>query len=379
MYENSGTRIKKIQVKLRREFFVIAIVWLGLFSLAFYYYSYEIRKILDNEQLSRTGSIAESFANSLKGPIVTENVSAIEELSVRLVDQFEGSTVSVYKSTGESLLSASSASNEVTVAYTNDTLVDIPIVSETKALGNGVVTITPVEINNFTIGYIRFQLLSSEYSRIYLQILKRLFLLLSLLMVVGFSIYVFFANRLTKNIIGSLSKFRDEGRRDPLTNLPNRAAIYDYLSDIIAKYEFDGEWFSVCFIDLNKLKVVNDTLGHIAGDTLIRETADRLNSSLRSDDFLGRLAGDEFIIVLNGVGERKDLEPIISRIYLAVEKEFIFEGSMLHPSVSIGVSVYPHHGKTGVELIKAADQAMYSLKRLDEGKVKKFKIYTNSG
>lgn len=377
MNENLGRRIKNIHTRLRREFSVIAIIWVVIFGAAFYYYTYEVKKILINEQETRLNTIVDSFSSSLKSHLVTGNVSAIEELSVRLVEQFDGAIVSVFRATGDNLISASNNDQNVALSYATDAIGSMPIRPETRVQKDGMTTLTPVRIGASIVGYVKLQLLNSDYDRIYSAILKRLLLLLSLLLLLGFAIYAFLTLRLSNNIIRSLTSFRDAGRRDTLTSLPNRAAIYDYLNQKTSDSALDDSIFSVCFVDLNKLKAVNDALGHVAGDALIKATAGRLNSALRTDDFLGRLAGDEFIIILNGVGDRKSLEPIISRINAAVDEEFIFERTSLRPSVCIGVSVFPKHGRTGTELIQSADKAMYDLKRESDYRKKKFKIYTD--
>jgi diguanylate cyclase (GGDEF)-like protein len=377
MNENLGRRIKNIHTRLRREFSVIAIIWVVIFGATFYYYTYEVKKILINEQETRLKTIVDSFSSSLKSHLVTGNVSAIEELSVRLVEQFDGAIVSVFRATGDNLIIASNNDQNVALSYATDAIGSMPIRPETRVQKDGMTTLTPVRIGASIVSYVKLQLLNSDYDRIYSAILKRLLLLLSLLLLLGFAIYAFLTLRLSNNIIRSLTSFRDAGRRDTLTSLPNRAAIYDYLNQKTSDSALDDSIFSVCFVDLNKLKAVNDTLGHVAGDALIKETAGRLNSALRTDDFLGRLAGDEFIIILNGVGDRKGLEPIILRINAAVDEEFIFERTSLRPSVCIGVSVFPKHGRTGTELIQSADKAMYDLKRESDYRKKKFKIYTD--
>jgi diguanylate cyclase (GGDEF)-like protein len=377
MNENLGRRIKNIHTRLRWEFSVIAIIWVVIFGAAFYYYTYEVKKVLINEQETRLKTIVDSFSSSLKGHLVTGNVSAIEELSVRLVEQFDGAVVSVFRATGDNLISASNNDQNVTLSYATGAIGSMPIRPETRVQQDGMTTLNPVQIGASIVGYVKLQLLNSDYDRIYSAILKRLLLLLSLLLFLGFAIYAFLTLRLSNNIIRSLNSFRDAGRKDALTSLPNRAAIYDYLNQKASDGALDDRIFSVCFVDLNKLKAVNDTLGHVAGDALIKETARRLNSALRTDDFLGRLAGDEFIIVLNGVGDRKSLEPIISRINAAVDEEYIFERTPLRPSVCIGVSVFPKHGRTGTELIQSADKAMYDLKRENNHHRNKFKIYAD--
>ena len=134
---------------------------------------------------------------------------------------------------------------------------------------------------------------------------------------------------------------------DPLTGLPNRALFKDRLDHALSRTRRRGEPLSVLLLDLDRFKRVNDTLGHMAGDELIREFGGRLAALVRDCDTVARLSGDEFAILLPGVGRREDLEQLCRRILASVRERFEVLGSSAFVGVSIGMISAPEAGSTG--------------------------------
>lgn len=151
--------------------------------------------------------------------------------------------------------------------------------------------------------------------------------------------------------------------RDPLTDLPNRKALYDYVELCLekssdgAESEFRG--IAVVFFDLDDFKIINDSIGHLAGDDLLKQVAKRLDDETRSDDMLARLGGDEFILVAPDVSAQA-VESIAQRMLRRLETPFMVNGEALYISASIGISMAPDHGSKASDLVRAADVAMYS-------------------
>jgi diguanylate cyclase (GGDEF)-like protein len=155
---------------------------------------------------------------------------------------------------------------------------------------------------------------------------------------------------------------------DPLTGLPNRRvfrAALDQLSQRRAsaadKSGQDRE-FALLFLDLDRFKVVNDTLGHRIGDLLLREVAKRLKSSLRETDILSRLGGDEFAIVVPSLQSRAALESLAVALADAVVQPYEIDGYQIRSSISVGIAVGPRDGENADELLIAADLALYAVK-----------------
>jgi len=149
---------------------------------------------------------------------------------------------------------------------------------------------------------------------------------------------------------------------DLLTHLPNRALLKDRLSLAISHAERNKRKLAVMFLDLDRFKLVNDTLGHTMGDRLLKAVANRLQSCLRSGDTLSRFGGDEFTLLLPEVRTRDDVVVIASKILDRLSAPFVIDGHELFVGASIGVAMYPEGGDTVEQLIQNADIAMYHIK-----------------
>ena len=151
---------------------------------------------------------------------------------------------------------------------------------------------------------------------------------------------------------------------DALTDLPNRAALNDRLGEALAQVRRDRTKLAVLFIDLDRLKPVNDTLGHDIGDLLLMEVAARLRSVMtRRVDTVARLGGDEFVILLPRINKEQDAEAAAERVLLALRQPFRADQHTIRISASIGVAFAPQHGLEAEALLKSADTAMYCVKR----------------
>ena len=155
---------------------------------------------------------------------------------------------------------------------------------------------------------------------------------------------------------------------DALTELPNRLLIADRLDLGIANCNRSRETLAICYLDLDGFKPVNDRLGHAAGDTLLREIAKRLKDVIRQNDTVGRMGGDEFIILLGGLKKPDDCRLVLDRLLSEVEKPVEIENEMIHVSCSIGVTSYPADKVDRDTLLVHADQAMYEAKRLGKAR-----------
>jgi diguanylate cyclase (GGDEF)-like protein/PAS domain S-box-containing protein len=149
---------------------------------------------------------------------------------------------------------------------------------------------------------------------------------------------------------------------DILTDLPNRMLFKDRLGLAITQAKRKDAELAVMFIDLDRFKLVNDTLGHIHGDELLQQVAARLKAALRQGDTLARLGGDEFTIVLPELQSRGDADVVAQKALECLQLPFELAGSDNHISASIGIAVYPHDGTTIDELLCHADMAMYQVK-----------------
>jgi len=159
-----------------------------------------------------------------------------------------------------------------------------------------------------------------------------------------------------------------EAHHDALTKLPNRAMFSDRLSYAIRHLKrHPDQRFSVLFIDLDRFKIINDTLGHHVGDLFLVEIAKRLRACVRDNDVLARLGGDEFVILLDAL-KSDDTEEVASRIISAIEMPYVIESNTLYSNASIGITQCSNHYKNADEIIRDADAAMYQAKSLGRGR-----------
>lgn len=149
---------------------------------------------------------------------------------------------------------------------------------------------------------------------------------------------------------------------DSLTELPNRALLNDRLDMAINTAKRRGEKVAVLFIDLDRFKNINDSLGHSAGDEILKQTAKRLSAAIRTDDTVARLGGDEFVVLLPRVRDERSLAEVAIKLRQELLLPYILQDMPLHLSPSMGIAVYPEDGVTSNELIKNADAAMYLAK-----------------
>ncbi len=149
---------------------------------------------------------------------------------------------------------------------------------------------------------------------------------------------------------------------DPLTGLPNRMLLQDRLSNALVSAGRLGGKTALLFLDLDRFKTINDSLGHSFGDILLQQVANRLKHEIREEDTVSRIGGDEFLIVLTSIESAAEAQAIATRIVISLTGEFRIQGRSIAVSCSIGVSVFPEHGRDVETLIKNADAAMYCAK-----------------
>jgi diguanylate cyclase (GGDEF)-like protein len=161
-----------------------------------------------------------------------------------------------------------------------------------------------------------------------------------------------------------------QANHDALTGLPNRNLLSDRIEQAIHQAHRDGSHVAILFIDLDRFKNINDSLGHPVGDKVITEVASRLAAVLREGDTVARLGGDEFAVVLSGIENHESVALIAEKLLQGIEPAIAAGGHELFISGSIGIAVYPGDGESQDELLKNADTAMYRAKQ--EGNTLRF-------
>lgn len=178
------------------------------------------------------------------------------------------------------------------------------------------------------------------------------------------------ANVLTGAVrrLAAESGMRHQALHDPLTQLPNRALLMDRLRHGLARGRREGRWLALLHIDLDDFKSVNDSLGHVAGDELLRALAPRLAEELRPSDTLARFSGDEFAVVCDGLADATESATIAQRLLRVLERPFAVAGQEVRSSASIGIALAEPGGATSAEeLLRDADVALHRAKRGGHG------------
>jgi diguanylate cyclase (GGDEF)-like protein len=157
-------------------------------------------------------------------------------------------------------------------------------------------------------------------------------------------------------------QFLKLAQHDTLTTLPNRILFHDRLNQAMKRASRDKGSFAVLFIDLDDFKIVNDTLGHDAGDALLREAAKRIMACVRKSDTVARIGGDEFTVIVSNVRTPASVERVAKKIVANLASRFDLNGKICSVSASIGIALYPDNGETAAQLVKVADDAMYTAK-----------------
>lgn len=161
----------------------------------------------------------------------------------------------------------------------------------------------------------------------------------------------------------SEEKLSHQAHHDPLTGLPNRALFTERLDRALARARRNDLVVAVLFLDLDHFKQINDSLGHLAGDSLLQQVADRLQTSVRNEDTVARMGGDEFTLILEDIADFRDAATVAQKILQQFSLPFILACRPTHVTTSIGISLYPADGDTAADLVHLADEAMYSAKK----------------
>ena len=160
----------------------------------------------------------------------------------------------------------------------------------------------------------------------------------------------------------SQNRLHELVNHDPLTGLPNRRLLNELLEHSLKRAEREERQIALLFIDLDRFKAINDTLGHQVGDKLLYEVSRRISRAMRESDVVARLGGDEFVVVMDLLGETEDAAIVAQKIIHALQIEFVIDGREIFIGASVGISIYPKDGPDVDSLIKAADIAMYQVK-----------------
>lgn len=169
-------------------------------------------------------------------------------------------------------------------------------------------------------------------------------------------------------------KYQHLAHHDLLTGLPNRSLFTDRLQQMLVHAKRDTLHCALIFLDLDRFKPINDTLGHDIGDRVLKEVARRLHTAVRESDTVARIGGDEFVVLLPVIEDKIDARTVAEKILHVLEQPFKIGGHTLQIGSSIGIAVYPEHGADEINLVKNADTAMYQAKENGRNQVRMYHV-----
>ena len=183
----------------------------------------------------------------------------------------------------------------------------------------------------------------------------------------------------TRGLEAANQQLRHLATHDPLTGLPNRVLLDDRLHQAIAHADRDMRAFAVLVCDLDRFKLINDSLGHRAGDELLQEVGRRLSTVVRTADTVARFGGDEFVLIGTSIADADDAAGLASRVMEVLQAPVRIAGIDIHTSPSIGIAMYPDDGTTTQALLARADAAMYSAKQNGRGNFRRYSPGMHAG
>ena len=169
-------------------------------------------------------------------------------------------------------------------------------------------------------------------------------------------------DRAVRLAAGMTQELRHMAQHDSLTGLPNRALFSDRLNQELSRANRHGDRFALMFLDLDNFKPINDNFGHAVGDLMLQQVAQRLRDAIRNSDTVGRIGGDEFIVLMPELTDLNTAHGVAEKIREAVRQPYVIDGRQLTISCSLGIALYPDDGTDEITLTKSADQAMYRSK-----------------
>jgi diguanylate cyclase (GGDEF)-like protein/hemerythrin-like metal-binding protein/PAS domain S-box-containing protein len=172
------------------------------------------------------------------------------------------------------------------------------------------------------------------------------------------------------NLLELKNALEHHAYHDALTGLPNRILLYDRLKQALSRSDRNHHPLAICYLDLDGFKAVNDTLGHAAGDKLLKEVSRRFSKLLRANDTVARLGGDEFVILFGDLANSNDYKMLLDRVLQNINEPILLDGDVANVSASIGVTLYPFDKSSPEDLLGHADIAMYHAKESGKSQYK---------
>ncbi len=342
-----------------------------------------IRDIYASSRSKNAASLSNGLGLSLSDKLISRDYAEIEailrksflnkNLQVAIVSDLNGKKISHLKreEDKEELIFDSNL-----LSIPNQTSLDIKIEEDGD---NGIRVWQPLDIG-LPIGWLYLELNDKTESIVLSRLRNGVFLMLAVILIASFCILLIINRGLKRDLLKNEGFIRNErdywnnkAFEDSLTKLPNRHSLSNIINSAIHDADTQKKLLGILFLDLDGFKAVNDQYGHLIGDLLLVQVAQRLIQLFRAEDHIIRYGGDEFVVICQYLDSRKELESLLERILEQMNIPYDLNGNIVNVLASIGVTLYPTDGiSSPSELINHADESMYLAKRLGKNRVHYF-------
>ncbi len=364
---------------LSSNYVVATAAWLTAATLlmiltgAFWVY-YESKIILSEQQQQARSQLAEGIGIAMTEGLAVKDFGLLESRLVQALSNPSLESALIVDPDGRALARVEINDEGLPSPIFDTRSIDLPeatkspIAFEELGADGRVIAWQPVTAGTL-LGWLSLRFAYDETELILAELGRKAFFLTLTITLVLLALFALILRRAYRVIVENEVQLRranqslkDAAEHDPLTRLPNRAALTNMLQTWLDEANRHKLGMAVVFLDLDGFKPLNDTHGHRFGDKVLIWVAQALKQSARQEDFIARYGGDEFIILLHEVSNMDEISPLLRRVLKRLTQTFEIDSIQARLGSSIGVAVYPLHGRSANELLVKADQAMYEAK-----------------
>jgi diguanylate cyclase (GGDEF)-like protein len=359
---------------------IIGIAFLAILISSVWTY-YNVIEIYQKSNLKNTELLARGAGLAISDKLLEKDYAEIESILKKIFLNKDLDIATVADLNGKKILALKRGVNgEVNLFFDSSPVAihtDMQVETQVETSPDSKLKVLQKVNAGIPVGWLYLELSNSTERLVLGKLKTNIFIVICFIFFVFVIIALFVNRNIQKNFDKDVKLIKDEknfwnsrANEDPLTKLPNRMSLNDYLKSSLVQANQLKSHVGIIFFDLDGFKEVNDRYGHIVGDSLLIQVANRLLNYIRPMDRIIRYGGDEFVVIFNNIYSRPELEVLIQRLAEQINLPFKINGQVLNINASIGVTLYPLDGTDHIdELISHADEAMYVAKKLGKNQI----------
>lgn len=359
---------------------IIGIAFLAILISSVWTY-YNVIEIYQKSNLKNTELLARGAGLAISDKLLEKDYAEIESILKKIFLNKDLDIATVADLNGKKILALKRGVNgEVNLFFDSSPVTihtDMQVETQVETSPDSKLKVLQNVNAGIPVGWLYLELSNSTERLVLGKLKTNIFIVICFIFFVFVIIALFVNRNIQKNFDKDVKLIKDEknfwnsrANEDPLTKLPNRMSLNDYLKSSLVQANQLKSHVGIIFFDLDGFKEVNDRYGHIVGDSLLIQVANRLLNYIRPMDRIIRYGGDEFVVIFNNIYSRPELEVLIQRLAEQINLPFKINGQVLNINASIGVTLYPLDGTDHIdELISHADEAMYVAKKLGKNQI----------